>query len=103
MFDLAEMNHVKVILISTLPCNTFFWQRSITDGADKVFNLVQWEKDYCAQRGIDYVDAYSQMADENHHMKPGLSSDSVHPTAQGYYQLSAMVEPVIEKVLAGVK
>lgn len=103
MFDLAEINHIKVILISTLPCNTFFWQRSITDGADKVYNLVQWEKQYCAERGIEYVDAYSQMADDQHHMKQGLSMDSVHPTAQGYYMLSGMVEPAIEKVLATVQ
>jgi lysophospholipase L1-like esterase len=100
MFDLAEINHIKVILISTLPCNTFFWQRSITDGADKVFNLVQWEKQYSAQRGIEYVDAYAMMADDQHHMKAGLSMDSVHPTQQGYQMLSKPVGEVIEKVLA---
>ena len=102
MFDLADLNHIKVILVSTLPCNTFFWQRSITDGADKVYNLVQWEKQYCAERGIVFVDAYSLMADDQHHMKPGLSGDSVHPTAQGYEMLSKPVGEAIEKVLATI-
>jgi lysophospholipase L1-like esterase len=103
MFDLADANHIKVVWVSTLPCNTFFWQRTITDGADKVYNLVQWEKSYAAERGIEFVDAYSIMADENHHMKPGLSLDSVHPTAQGYYTLSKPVAEAIEKILATVK
>jgi lysophospholipase L1-like esterase len=100
MFDLAELNHIKVVLVSTLPCDTFFWQRSITDGAEKVLALVNWERDYCAKRGIEFVDAYALMADENHHMKPGLSTDTVHPTAQGYYMLSKPVGEAIERVLA---
>jgi len=102
MFDLAEMNHIKVVWISTFPCNTFFWQRSVTDGADKVYELVQWEKQYAAQRGIEFVDAYSMLADDNHHMKPGMSSDSVHPTAAGYYAISKVVGESIEKILATV-
>jgi lysophospholipase L1-like esterase len=103
MFDLADLNHIKVVWISTLPCDTFFWQRTIADGADKVYNLVQWEKAYAAERGIAFVDAYSMMTDENHHMKPGLSSDTVHPTAQGYYTLSKPVTEAIEKILASIK
>ena len=103
MFDLAEMNHIKVVWVSTLPCNTFSWQRSITDGAEKVYKLVQWEKSYATERGIEFVDAYAMMADEEHHMKPGLSSDTVHPTAQGYYTLSKPVGEAIEKILATIK
>ena len=102
MFDLAEMNHIKVVWISTLPCNTFFWQRTITDGADKVYNLVQWEKQYAAGRGIEFVDAYSMLADENHHMKQGMSSDSVHPNGPTYYLISKPVGEAIERVLASV-
>jgi lysophospholipase L1-like esterase len=100
MFDLAEINHIKVVLVSTLPCNQFFWQRTITDGADKVYALVQWEKDYCARRGIEYVDAYSIMADDQHHMREGLSRDSVHPTQEGYDVLSKPVGEAIERVLS---
>ncbi len=100
MFDLADQNHIKVVWISTLPCNTFFWQRTITDGADKVYALVQWEKQYAAQRGIEFVDAYSMLADENHHMKPGMSSDSVHPNGPTYYTISKPVGEAIEKLLA---
>ena len=102
MFDLAEMNHIKVVWISTLPCNTFFWQRTITDGADKVYNLVQWEKQYAAGRGIEFVDAYSMLADENHHMKQGMSGDSVHPNGPTYYLISKPVGEAIEKILASV-
>ncbi len=103
IFDLADMNHIKVVWVSTFPCDRFFWQTSVTNGAEKVYELVQWEKEYAAQRGIEYVDAYSILADENHHMKAGLSRDTVHPNGPTYYLISKPVGEAIEKVLATMK
>jgi lysophospholipase L1-like esterase len=40
------------------------------------------------------------MADENGAMKPGLSSDGVHPTAAGYAVMGPLAEAAIAQALA---
>jgi lysophospholipase L1-like esterase len=51
---------------------------------------------------VTYVDYYSAMADENGGMKPGISSDGVHPNAKGYAIMAPLAQAAIDKTL-GVK
>lgn len=90
---------VRVIMTSVLPAADFPWRKGL-DPAPKVQQLNAWLSAFCAQNQVAYVDYYTSMADANGGMKPGLSSDGVHPTADGYAIMEPLAEAAIEKALA---
>ena len=95
MTELAEANHIRVVLASVLPAADYPWKRGM-DPAPKIRELNAWIKDYCEQKKITYLDYYSAMVGPDGGMKPGISLDGVHPNAAGY----AIMEPLAEQALA---
>jgi lysophospholipase L1-like esterase len=67
---------------------------------ERIRELNQWLKGVCARNGYVYLDYYSSMADDKGAMLPGLSSDGVHPTAQGYSIMAPLAEQAIAQALA---
>ncbi|HEV2213822.1 MAG TPA: SGNH/GDSL hydrolase family protein [Terracidiphilus sp.] len=99
MADLAEANHIKVVLCSVTPSVDFPWHRG-QQPAPKIEALNAWMQHYSAEKGYVYVDYHSVLADADGGMKPGLSKDGVHPTAAGYALMAPLAEAGIEKALA---
>ncbi|NKJ42958.1 MULTISPECIES: SGNH/GDSL hydrolase family protein [unclassified Novosphingobium] len=95
MVDLAKANGIAVVLGSVLPAGGFNW-RSEMKPAAQIATLNAWLKDLARARGLAYADYYSAMATPEGAMKPGLSSDGVHPNAAGY----AVMEPIARAALA---
>ncbi|WP_062788129.1 SGNH/GDSL hydrolase family protein [Novosphingobium capsulatum] len=95
MVDLAKANGIAVVLGSVLPAGGFNW-RSEMKPAAQIAALNAWLKDLARARGLAYADYYSAMATPEGAMKPGLSSDGVHPNAAGY----AVMEPIARAALA---
>jgi lysophospholipase L1-like esterase len=58
-----------------------------------------WLRDYAARNGFTYVDYHRAMAQPGGAMKPGLASDGVHPTAQGYAVMRPIALAAIAKTL----
>ena len=100
IFDICEVNKIKVVLVSTLPATTFFWQPGI-EPKQRIADLVAWQKETAAKRGLYFVNAFDAMKDETGGMPRTYASDSVHPNAAGYRLLSELVAPQIEKALKG--
>jgi len=98
ILDLARVNNIKVVWISTLPASRLFWQPSV-DPIKRVADLAQWEKDYAATNGVQFVDAYSALLTQSGGLIRTYSDDGVHPNAAGYAVLSPMVEKAIEQTL----
>jgi lysophospholipase L1-like esterase len=95
MVDLAKANGIAVVLGSVLPAGGFNW-RSDMKPAAQIAALNAWLKDLARVRGLAYADYYGAMATPDGAMKPGLSSDGVHPNAAGY----AVMEPIARAALA---
>jgi lysophospholipase L1-like esterase len=95
MADIAKANGIKMIVASVLPAIAYPWKPGV-EPAKAIRALNAWLKEFCAQQGLVYLDYYSAMADENGGMRPGLSLDGVHPSAQGY----AIMAPLAEKAIA---
>jgi lysophospholipase L1-like esterase len=95
MIDLAKANGIAVVLGSVLPAGGFNW-RSDMKPAAQIAALNAWLKDLARVRGLAYADYYGVMATPDGAMKPGLSSDGVHPNAAGY----AVMEPIARAALA---
>ena len=100
MVELAKANKIKVILTSTLPAAAFGWNPSITDAADKIASLNARIKAYAEKNRIPYVDYYEKMVQgTNRALNGNYSKDGVHPTAEGYDVMEALIKPAIDKAL----
>ena len=54
---------------------------------------------YCDKNNVNYIDVYSQFADENGFMREDLSDDGVHPNRnKGYDVLTKLINAEIEKI-----
>ncbi|MES2391297.1 MAG: SGNH/GDSL hydrolase family protein [Acidobacteriota bacterium] len=98
MAELAAANHIHVILASVLPAFDYPWRPGLTP-APKIQAINAWLKVYCAEKKFTYLDYYTPMGDEKGGMKPGLSKDGVHPTADGYAIMGPLAEQAIAKAL----
>src|SRR5689334_20494028 len=121
MTELAQHHGIKVILCSVLPVSDYPYQRSqnapaapaagrggppripakMTDShpAGDILKLNAWMKDYAAKVGALYVDYFSVTVDERGWLKDAFSMDGLHPNAEGYKVMTAVLVPAIQKAL----
>lgn len=95
MIDLAHANGIAVVLGSIPPAGAFGWRPAFHPAGD-IIALNTWLRQLAQQRGLVYADYHSAMADAAGAMKPGLSTDGVHPNAAGY----AVMEPIARAAIA---
>ena len=95
MAAVAKQSGIKLVLASILPAYSYPWKPSIQP-VERIRALNLWMKSFCAKHGCVYLDYYNSLADKKGAMLPGLASDGVHPTAQGY----AVMAPLAEKAIA---
>jgi len=99
MAQLAEINHIKVILCSVLPAYKYFWSPKVHP-AKKIVELNKWIKHYAQVHEFAYVNFYPVLANDKGGMKAKYSKDGVHPNKAGYKVMEPLVEKVIHKVLS---
>jgi lysophospholipase L1-like esterase len=95
MAAIAKQSGIRLVIASILPAIAYPWKPGIQPAED-IRTLNAWLKDFCQRDGDVYLDYYTSLADEQGGMKPGLSVDGVHPTAEGY----AIMTPLAEKAIA---
>jgi lysophospholipase L1-like esterase len=98
MADLAKANGIRVVVASVLPAADYPWKPGMKP-APKIQKLNGWLAGYCVTHALTYLDYYTPMADDNGGMKPGLSSDGVHPTAAGYAIMAPLAQAAIDKAI----
>ena len=54
-------------------------------------------KAYADEQGLEYVDYYTSLADENGALKEGLSKDRCHPYPDVYFGMEEKVVAAIDK------
>jgi len=98
MAAIAKQNGIKMVIASILPASRYFWSPAVQPiGEIRVVN--QWLRNFCSQNGLVYLDYYDSMVDAQGGMREGLSSDGVHPTAQGYAVMAPLAERAIAEAL----
>ena len=98
MSAIAKENGIKMVIASILPAAAYPWRPGIEPVAE-IRQLNEWLKEFCGREGLVYLDYYSAMADPQGGMRPGLSSDGVHPTAKGYEVMTPLAEAAIKEAL----
>lgn len=99
MIAIAQHKGIAVVLASILPVAAYPWRPGIHP-AGEIRTLNAWMRNDCAGGQCTYLDYYDAMADPAGGMRPGLSSDGVHPTAAGYAIMGPLTEAAIARALA---
>lgn len=99
MAELARAHGIAVILASIPPAGAFPWART-KQPVPVIREMNAWLKSYAADNGFTYVDYFAAMATPAGAMRPGLSSDGVHPNAAGYAVMKPLALAAIERALA---
>jgi lysophospholipase L1-like esterase len=94
MCDIARANKIRVVLGSIPPAAFFPWRQGL-ETASIITALNGWIHGYAKAIGATYADYHSAMSNGRGGMKPGLSTDEVHPTAEGY----AVMRPIAEAAI----
>ena len=93
MAEIAVASNISVYICSTMPAIDFPWSPGLEPGP-KVVRLNSILKNYCAKKGIPYVDYYSVMSDSKGGLKvPEFTSpdDLVHPNLAGYKVMEKII------------
>jgi lysophospholipase L1-like esterase len=98
MAAIARQSGIRVVLASITPADHYPWKPGI-DSVPAIHEVNDWLKAFCAREHLVYLDYFTAMADEKGGMKPGLSSDGVHPTAAGYAIMAPLAEAAIAQAL----
>ena len=94
MVELAQSNHIKVVLSSVLPAISFYWHPGLQP-AEKIIRFNEMLKAYAKENKLVYVDYYSKMVDERKGLNKAYSDDEVHPNVAGY----KVMEPLVIKAI----
>ncbi len=93
--DIARANKIRVVLASIPPAAYFPWRPGL-ETASTIIALNGWISGYAKATGAVYADYHSAMSNGKGGMKPGLATDEVHPSEEGY----AVMRPVAEQAIA---
>ena len=122
MTELAQHHGIKVILCGLLPVSDYPFLKQQNEGgapaaagpgrgpfprirmtdshpAPDILKLNAWMKDYAARVNALYADYFTPIADEKGWLKDGYSDDGLHPNAEGYKVMTAVLVPAIQKAL----
>ena len=100
MVELAQANHIGVILASVMPvCDYIKPQTSRRPPAD-IIALNEWIANYAAKNNLVYLDYYTALIDDHKMLKQSLTYDGLHPNDSGYDVISPLAAAAIAQALA---
>ena len=100
MVELAQANHIRVVLASVPPAVDFGWRQGLQP-ARKIVALNNWIRSYAARQGLVYADYYAALADARQGFKAALSDDGVHPNKAGYAAMNPLAHQAIQRAMHG--
>ena len=99
MAELAFAHGVDVIICSVLPASDYPWRPGLSPNT-KIPELNEMLQQYADQVGFMYLDFFAAMNDGNSGLKPALTTDGVHVTAEGYAVMAELVQSALNMILA---
>ncbi len=97
MAEIAMAHGIRVIFASIPPAANYPWRPGLTT-AEPIMQLNDWLRGYAKSIGAVYADYHSALSNGKGGMRPGLASDEVHPTIDGYRVMRPVAEAAIAKM-----
>lgn len=88
MVDIAQANHIRVILGTVPPARRFQWREGF-DPAPSITALNSWLRSYAREKRITLIDYFAILDDGSSGISAADSRDGVHPTRTGYAKMEA--------------
>lgn len=104
MAELSRLHGIRVVLASILPVSAYHTsptgvpQTRLRPMA-RIVGINGWLKKYAASEGHVYLDYFSAMVDDTGVLREELSTDDLHPNAQGYAIMAPLAEAAIRQAL----
>jgi lysophospholipase L1-like esterase len=99
MVEIAQANHIRVVLASVLPTVDYPWRRGL-EPAGRIGALNDWMRAYARRHGLGYADYDSAVVDSRGGFKSALADDGVHPNRAGYAAMDPIARAAIRRTLA---
>ena len=99
MMELAKVHGIRVIVAAIPPAADFPWRTGLQPPA-KIRALNNWIKAFAAANGLVFADYTPPLDDGAGAIKPGLSTDGVHPSRAGYLTMEPIAAAAITAALA---
>lgn len=97
MVTLAQAHHIRVLLGSIPPAVSFWWTPHPYRPAAEIRRLNDWLRRYARSRGARFVDYYAHLSTPAGAFRPDLSNDGVHPNANGYKEMTALLQAALAR------
>jgi lysophospholipase L1-like esterase len=81
MADMADANHVKVVIAAITPCHDC---AALNRDPATLVAANDWLKRFAAARHYPFADYYAVLADANGELPADKTADGLHPTKAGY-------------------
>ena len=99
MCQLAQINHIKVVLSSVLPASKYPWRPGIHP-AEKIVRLNKWMEKYARENGYTYLNYYPHLVNNVGGMQKRYAIDGwVHPNLAGYKVMDKYAVKAIQRAL----
>lgn len=95
MIDIAQFNHIKVVLGSILPISVRTWQPDLKP-APRLLQLNERLKVLAAARKVVFIDYFAALKDANNELNADFGNDGVHPNRAGYALMKPLALRAIE-------
>jgi lysophospholipase L1-like esterase len=102
MAELAKANNIKVVLSSIMPTAAYHATgvpQTVARPMSRIRAINEWMKSYAAANGHVYLDYFTAMLDSAGLMKAELTTDDLHPNADGYAVMAPLAEAAIQRAL----
>ncbi|MDV3456944.1 GDSL-type esterase/lipase family protein [Sphingomonas sp. HF-S4] len=94
MTAIAQANRIEVLIASVPPADGFPWRPGLETVAP-IRAINARLKAYAQTARVTWIDYWPVLADAKGGMRPGLATDGVHPTDQGYDLMATVIEPFL--------
>jgi lysophospholipase L1-like esterase len=99
MVEIAEANHIRIVLASVLPALDYPWRRGLQP-APRIVALNDWIRSFAGQHKLVYADYYSVLVDSQGGFKSELADDGVHPNRAGYAAMDPIARQAVRRAVA---
>lgn len=99
MAELARAHGIRVFICSVLPVGRYGWRPEVTDAPDRIARLNGMLREYALGNGCEWVDFYSGLVDADRALDARYTRDGVHPTADGFDAMEAILRPRLKRYL----
>lgn len=98
MVELAQAHGIRVVLVSVLPADRYWWNTALKPAA-RIVALNRLLAAYARDKKIAWVDLHTPMADAQQGLQHDYGEDGVHPNEAGYRVMRGPVEAAIAAAL----